>query len=456
MAWHSFFSRHFAKKAFTSTRQALLFALRGPSWSSYVNYDSLIKDGFLNAVAFACIMESAGASAGVPWTLSQVARNGTLTPVPDTHEAWKIIRRPNLNETASDFKKAMVAYYYLAGNIFLTRVSVPRRGREVPQELHLLFPDRAAYAPIYDTQGQMIGVIYTETLPNGRTQRRAYALPLLPNDVALPSQDNTTGDVGRLLHIKHFSPDKTWFGQSPLLAAAHAIDSLNAGLAWNTALLQQYGRPSMVFKTERQLQLNDPEYEILKEGLKGQVGGPEKAGDNLILTGGLSIDKMGFNATEMDWLKGMDAAGLHVCRVLNVAPELVGFPGSKTHDNYKTARESLYTENVFPTMMMIAEHLTNWLLPLYGDNLVLGINENAVNAIWEARMGRLRALEKAWWLTLNQRLEMSGLPTIGPAGAVRYIPSNLTPTVFEEAKQLADAHVPGVTITQNGTVHIAA
>ena len=141
---------------------------------------------------------------------------------------------------------------------------------------------------------------------------------------------------------------------------------------------------------------------------------------------------------------------------MRVAPELVGFAGSKTHDNYKTARESLYTENVFPTMTMIAEHLTNWLLPLYGDNLVLGINENAVNAIWEARMGRLRALEKAWWLTLNQRLEMSGLPTIGPAGDVRYIPNNLTPTVLEEAKQLADAHVPGVTITQNGKVHIAA
>ena len=415
-------------KAFTWSRVSGLFALRGPTWSNTVDYQTLLREGFTNAVVYACITEIMRAAGGVSWMLKRRASTtkGAPQPVADDDPAWSILRRAKPLQSGTAFKEATVAYYCLAGNVFIARVSATAHGKEIPHELHLLVPDRQRYTPLYDPLHELIGYAYTDSTPTGgQLPPRLYALPTLPDNGQLIYQGPPKDPDGFLLHLKQFTPNNDWYGLSPILAAAHSVDNLNAALAWNTALLQQSCRPPLSLTTDT---MPAPETQkMLREQIEEMFSGPQGAGKPLLLWGGMKAEKIGMSPMEMDWLKGTEQAGLDICRVLNMPAELVGFAGSKTRANYATARKSLYTETIFPILGMLAEELTHWLLPFYDDTLYLDIDRDNVDAIREDRARIFAELSHpgSWWMTPNQKLTMVGLPTIGKTGDALWIPANM-------------------------------
>ena len=415
-------------KAFTYSRISGLFALHGPYWSATTDYATMVREGFQNAVVYACVMGIARPAGGVPWTLTQQAtsRGGKPQPVPDDHAAWKVLRRPNPLMGEGAFREAMVGFYELSGNLFLTRASTQERGKEQPQELYLLIPDQKRYEPLYDSQQQRVGYAYTSYGSGGNPlPPRIYALNTLPVGTAIWYRGNQYGsdNYGQLLHVRHFTPDESWYGLAPLLAAAHSVDNVNAALRWNTALLQQSCRPPLVLQSEHTL--DPPMKQILREQINEMFSGAEGAGKPMLLDGGLTANKIGLTPTEMDYLEGKTDAGLDICRAYNYPPELAGF--DKKYSNYETARKALYTECVFPVLELLAAELTHWLLPLYGDGLILGIDRDSVDAIREERVSLFKDLNNAWWLTLNQRLQLVGMEPVGPVGDRHFIPNNLVP-----------------------------
>lgn len=428
MSWRDFLPP-ILTKAFTWNRTLGIFSLRGPTWSNTVAYETLIREGFTNAVVFACVMEIARAAAGVPWMIKQrpSSRAGRTQLVPEDHPAWTPLRRANPWQSGTAFREAMVAHYMLAGNVFCLRVSTVSRGREVPKELYLLLPDKARFKALYDAQYQRVGYAYTEYTPTGQQlPLKLYASGTLPEKATLSYQNITRVPDGHVLHLTHFTPTMDWYGFSPMLAAAHSVDNLNAALAWNTALLQQFCRPSVVITYEQRP--DEADVVAMRQQLD-EAGGPSAAGRPFILYGGLRVDKLGLAPNEMDWLEGKTDAGLDICRAFNVAPELIGFSGAKTYANYETARKALYTETVFPILTMIAEELSTWLLPRYDDGLFLTIDRDSVEAVRTERMRLFAELSKpgAWWLTRNQKLGLVGLPVEGPEHDILLVPDNLVP-----------------------------
>lgn len=447
-------------KAFTWSRTSGIFSLRGPVWSN-IDYGTLVTEGFANAVVFACISEIMRAAGGVPWQLKQRAssRGGKPQEVSDDHDAWKILRRPNPLQAGSTFREGMVGFYYLSGNDFLLRVSTTSRQRERPQELYLLLPDKTRFTPVYDAQHQLIAYQYTEHTPTGQPlAKRLYALRTFPSKGGVVIDNTTREPDGHLLHVKHFTPTDDWYAFSPVLAAAHSIDNLNAALAWNTALLQQYCRPPVVLTSEHTI----GDKQALREQINEIYGGPAGSGRPLLLDGGLKAEKLGLSPAEMDWLKGKEDAGLDICRALNVAPELVGYAGSKTFSNYETARKALYTEVVFPVLGLLASELTEWLLPLYDERLYLDIDRDAVDAIRQERMALFAELSKpgAWWIPVNRKLAMVGLPTGGPEWDQLWVPNNLVPMALagEESKNLGvgTAELPPLPVIAGRNGHAEA
>ena len=394
-------------------------------------------------------MEIARAGGSVPWCLKQHPQGSSRAaqPVPEDHPAWAPLRRANPWQSGTAFREAMIAHYMLAGNDFIVRVSATSRGREVPQELYLLLPDKARFKALYDAQYQRVGYAYTEYTPTGQPlPPKLYALGTLPNNAVLTYQQTTRAPDGQILHLRHFTPTADWYGCSPVLAAAHSVDNFNAALAWNTALLQQFCRPSVAVTYEQRPAEEDV---VAMRQQLDEAGGPREAGRPLMLYGGLRVEKLGLAPSEMDWLEGKTDAGLDICRALNVAPELVGFSSAKTYANYETARKSLYTETVFPILTMIAEELTAWLLPLYDDRLYLTIDRESVEAVRDERMRLFAELSKpgAWWLTRNQKLALVGLPPAGPESDIVFIPDTLVPMGTHPAEE---EKVAGVLCEGNG------
>lgn len=419
-----------SRKAFTWNQMSGITSLGAPVWSANIDYRTLIREGLGNPVLYACLVEIMRAAGSVHWQLKRRASTtkGTPQPVADDDPAWGTLRRANPWQSGAAFREATTAFYVLTGNAFITRVSDTKRGKEIPHELYNLIPDRARFRPLHDALHQPVGYAYKQFTSTGSPlPDRLYSLPNLPENGLLIYQGTPREPDAPLLHLKQFTPTDDWFGLGPMSAAAHSTDNLNAALAWNTSLLQQSCRPPLSLTSDG---APSPEEKIvLREQLEDMFSGPNGAGKPLLLWGGMKATAIGMNPQEMEWLKGSEAAGLDICRVFNVAPELVGFPGAKTYASYTTARKALYTETVFPILDMIAEELTHWLLPLYDDSLYLTIDRDNVDAIREERAQLFQQLSHvgAWWMTPNQKLTMVGLPTIGVQGDTLWIPGNYQP-----------------------------
>src|SRR6185503_19353792 len=183
------------------------------------------------------------------------------------HPLLDLIRRPNPRQDGPAFLDAIASHLLLAGNAYIEAVSLPDGNAQV-RELYCLRPDRMKVVPGPD--GWPAAFDYTVA---GQTVRFDQSASLPP-----------------VLHLSLFNPLDDHYGQSPLEAAAIAVDTHNAAAAWNKALLDNAARPSgaLVFDGV----LGDDTVARLKRTLDAEYTGTANAGRPLLLEGGLDWKPM--------------------------------------------------------------------------------------------------------------------------------------------------------------------
>lgn len=349
--------------------------------------------------AYSCISLIAQTCASIPWQLFNTPR----TPREKIQEIKKhklldLIRRPNPHEGQSAFTERYVSFFKLSGNTYIERVG-PNPGE--PRELYSLRPDRVKVDP-GDSLGIVKGYIYSA---GGKTE---------------------TFHDGEILHMKSFHPLDDWYGLSPIEVAGRGIDISNMALAWNYKLLQNDARPSGALVTEKGL--DDEQRDRLKEDIKTEYGGFENAGRPLLLEAGMKWEQMSLGPKEMDWLN-LDKVTLRkICTVFNIAPELMGDTEQKKFSNYQEARKALYMEVILPHMDFFRDEFNNWLTPLFGDNLRLDYNRDAIKALQEEATKTFERMSKAYWLTVDEKRIATGYEE-DPSGngGVILVPLNFIP-----------------------------
>ena len=183
-------------------------------------YDSFAEEGYRkNVVAFRAVNEVARGMACVPWRLFR--RNGRNREELAQHALLSLLQRPNPAMGQSAFFEAVTGFLLIAGNSYIE--AAPAGGGAAPRELWPLRPDRMAV--IKSRTGLAAGYEYRL----GGELRRWPADPI--------------SGRAAVLHLKSFHPLDDWYGMSPIEAAAFGIDQHNEAGKWNTALLQNSGRP---------------------------------------------------------------------------------------------------------------------------------------------------------------------------------------------------------------------
>jgi len=76
---------------------------------------------------------------------------------------------------------------------------------------------------------------------------------------------------------------------------------------------------------------------------------------------------------------------------------------------------------------MLKDELNYWLVPAFGENLELGYDRDSIEAIQEDRNKAYERVEKAWWMSLNEKREATGHESWGKVGDVIYVPIGLVP-----------------------------
>jgi HK97 family phage portal protein len=374
------------------------------------DYTSLSLMAFMaNPDAFACIDRISKAAAGINWVVRKKRTDGTTEKIP-AHPLLDLFNRPNPNMSRSRFIQDVISYRFIGGDCFILKngpgLNMPERIAAKPRELWPIRPDTSVMQKV---KGKRLGEI----------EKYVYR----------SSGQVTDYPPEMVLDLPCFNPIDDLRGLSPLAVASLGVGIGNEGRLWNYSLLKNSARPPGGFFSDQSL--SDAQYERLKAQVEEKFMGSRNAGKPFLGDGGLKWQSMALTPADMDWKGQMRMSTIDVCRVFNVAPELIGDSENKTYSNYKEARESLYHEAVLPLMDYLCDEFNQWLSPMYGDGVILDYDRDDIEALQEDR-------DKIWKratdgidraiLTPAQAAIMLGLevPT-DPLAQKLYISRNLVP-----------------------------
>lgn len=375
-------------------------------------FDTLAQEGYNSQpIVYRAINLIATAVAGIPWKLFQRGKGKKRGDEVEVHPLLDLMVRPNPTQGWGKLIEAYVSYLYVSGNSYLW-ANRAQGGKGAPVELWTMRPDRMRIIP--DDKQFVAGFAYEV---NGK---------------------HIDFDAASILHTKAFAPLDDWYGMSPLVVAARAIDLRNAGADWNLALLQNSGRvPGFFVTTER---LSKEQFERMREQLLERYTGARNAGVPGLLEEGLGWLEAGKTPTDMDWTNLSKEQARDIAIAIGVPPELLGDSAVKTYSNYAEARQSFYEETALPLADMVRDEFNRWLVPMYGPTLTLDYDKEDIEALQEARGRLYLSVAKASFLTINEQRDMLGFPQ-RPEGDIIVVP--LTSTTLDDVESGTQVrHVP--------------
>jgi HK97 family phage portal protein len=360
-----------------------LQTLGHPVWTPR-DYAAFAREGYMsNAIVYRCVRMIAETAAAVPLLLYRGDEEIINHPLLD------LMQRPNPVQVGPEFLEALFGYLLVAGNTYIEGVAIDGDIRE----LHVLRPDRMKVVPGDDGWPE------------------SYEYGVAGRSVRLSGE--CVPDVRTVLHMKLFHAAHDHYGMSPLEAAATAVDLHNTAARWNKALLDNSARPSgALVYTSREGNLTTEQYERLKAELEQGFQGALNAGRPLLLEGGLDWKSMSLSPKEMDFLEAKNSAAREIALALGVPPMLLGIPGDNTYANMAEATRGFWRQTVIPLVGRSSKAISRWLAPSWDRNLELRPDFDAVEALSPEREALWARLDKASFLTVNEKRAAAGYSPI--------------------------------------------
>ena len=356
----------------------------GPVWARQGSKRNYVDEGYqMNVIVYRAIKEIVQAAVSIKIELHQGDK------ILDTHPALDLLKRPNVLQSYGQWVSEMIVNRNLFGETFAVGTVGPRFA-----ELWPMNPLDMVIKP--STYGIPVAYCHEK---NGKEQY----FPV----------DRITGRSD-VFFLKMYNPDDYWRGQSPLMAAAIAADTFNAGSKWNYSLLRNSARPSGLIRFKG----GYPAGEMIarmKEYFKDALQGADNSGSVPMLADDAEFVEMSKTPVDMDFLNTMRETGKYVASAFGVPLPLIDNDAS-TFNNYEQAKERLYTDTVIPMMQEFIDALGHWMLPAYGDNLEFKLDLDSIPALEglrETMFARsILAFEKGV-LTREESRIMMGFPAKG-------------------------------------------
>lgn len=389
--------KHQHNNSHTSFTQTVVNQPGKPVWTER-SYMQLSDEAYRkNVIAYRAIGLISQAAASVKFELYEVNDTEQKTKQ-HHHPLMQLLQSPNPRMARGEFFEALYAYRMIAGNAYMLATGAQN---EPPKELYTLRPDRVQV--VAGTHGMPMAYDYTVD-----ASTRRY-------DV-----DTLTGH-SRILHLKQFNPLSDWYGMSPIEAAAYSIDQHNEAAKWNQALLQHGAKPSgaLMVKNEQGGKLEDSQYNRLKEQMESEFSGSENAGRPLLLEGGLEWVEMSLSPKDMDFIESKHSSARDIALAFGVPPQLLGIPGDNTYSNLAEARLALWEQSILPLLHNVVGELNAWLVPQFGNHLVLEFDENSISALAPRREAVWNRVRQADFLTVNEKRQAVGLAAISGGDVIK-------------------------------------
>jgi HK97 family phage portal protein len=365
--------------------KTFLLSSGSPQWSSS-NYQSFAHEGYVkNVIAHRCISLLAGGASFIPFKLFKDGKEVSSHPV------LEILKKPNKFTSSFEFFEGIYSYKLISGNAYVRALMF--KGK--PSEFMLVRPDKMTI--LLNKNDEICGYRLTE------------------KDGVKDFYFNQITEKCEILHLKYFHPLNDYYGLSPIECAKYAIDQHNEASSYAKSLLQNSARPSgalMMKPTEYNSggSLTEEQFFRLKEQFHDQFSGVSNAGKPMILEGGLEWKEMSITPRDMDFIENKNSASREIALAFGVPPQALGLPGDNTYNNMMEARIGMWEQTIIPMMVDVFSSLSGWISRLYGEELVLDFNREAISALTHKREKEWEKVKGADFLTDDEKRAYLGFP----------------------------------------------
>jgi HK97 family phage portal protein len=268
------------------------------------NYEQFIAETYLkNRICFRAMFMIAQSISNVTWKLFKW-NNDKIDKVED-HEIMNLLKKANPHETFNAVLFKWVIYLLASGNSFLERVMIGNE--KYPRELYTLRPDK----------------MQINTNPN------TGGLDSYTFDKAIPFKIDPVSGDSDVLHSKLPNPLDDFWGASPIKALMREIDTSNEAIEWQKKILENEGRPGLVFTVDGTL--SDQQYDRLENLLKDKHSGANGAGSNLIVENGAKVVPYNWTPKELDFMESNRELARGISSGWGVPPQMLGIIGDSTY-----------------------------------------------------------------------------------------------------------------------------
>lgn len=333
-----------------------------------------------NAAVEACVSAITQTVAMLPVAHWRETAGGTAERV-TTSAAARVLRRPNSYQTKADFFLNLTRRELLHGNGYAVAV---RNDRFEVDELHII--GRDSIQPIIEDESREIYY---------RVGGQAFGIV---DDFIAPARD--------VLHLRQHTTYDPLRGETPLTAAALAIDGGNAIAAHHAAFFRNMARPSGVLQTDATItaaQMIELRARWEEQAAKMNAGGTP------ILTSGLKWEPISVSGVDAAIIEAYKLSIEDIARVFRIPLAVIGSMAGATFNNTETLLRFWLASG----LGFFLEHIELALDRLFGlrpnEWIAFDVEQGLLRADLKTRMEALRNGVIAGILSPNEARAREGL-----------------------------------------------
>jgi HK97 family phage portal protein len=382
----------------------VLFGLYGktPQFNDW-NTEKAIKEGYKHSTwVYSCVNLRATSASSVPWVVQQKTSEGWENVEDPGNPLVRLVNRPNPDMSWQQLIEYAVQHLDLSGNAFWSKI---RAGEQV-RELWVLPPQHVRAVP------GMIRLV----------DKYEYHFGLARRDIA-PDD---------MIHFKYLDPNNLYFGVSPLISAAQAVDIDNEAERFQKVSLENRGVSDLAIKVP--LEASEEQVQQMRAAFNREHGGPRNARKTLITSA--EVTQLGTTAAELDFTESRKFIRDEICSAFGVPPPMVGSYENATLANIETARKIFWRDTMITLLSKLESFINMQLVYEFGPQYRITYDLSTVDALQENLTEKVNNAKNLWSMgvpfnQVNQLLELGFEEVIG--GDVGYLPSGLLPTDFMDS-----------------------
>ena len=320
-------------------------------------------------------------------------RTKALEEVSEDHPIIQTLLHPNDYQSYYEFMDNVLGFKLVTGNSYIYGVGA------------VTGPNAGKFRQLYVLPAHLVRI-----LSNGRYEPvSGYTLTT--------KYDSQDINADKVLHTKYWNPDYSsegshLYGQSPLRAALRVLQQSNDAQTASVKLFQNTGAMGILYDASEDGQLAPEQAYELQRKWDAEYGKNESRGKVIISASKIGWQQIGLSPVDLAIIDSQKMNLRQLCNVYRVNSALLNDPDNKTYNNMYEARKALISDAILPELISLRSDLNKWLVAPYvkseGRKYFLDFDLSVFPELQEDKKEQIQYLERAWWLTPNQKLEEMG------------------------------------------------